>query len=162
MPSWRKVRPTVLATLERSESTSRWFSGKDVRPSALVLHFRRIRRSLDDLFNGKPCCLKVTLDFGRLKKEKIHRDPMTPQFFLVSRSFAHVECKEKLPARLYYSRHFPEDRGQKFSGNIHDGVEGDDRSERFIAKVQSHHVSFTEVDVWIQPSSLLQHAGREI
>jgi len=27
-------------------------------------------------FNGN-LRLKVTLDFGRLKKEKIHRDPMT-------------------------------------------------------------------------------------
>jgi hypothetical protein len=87
-------------TRDRLGSMSRWFSGEDVRPSALVLQFRRIRRSLDDLFNGEPCGLKMILDFQWLKEEKIHRDRMTPQFFLVSRSLAHVECKEKLATRL--------------------------------------------------------------
>jgi len=29
------------------------------------------KRSLDDLFNGKPAASRWTLDFGRLKKEKI-------------------------------------------------------------------------------------------
>src|SRR5713101_3632267 len=157
-----KIKASVVPALERSGSTSRWFPGKNVCPSTLVLHFRRIRRSLDDLFNCESHCLKMTLDFRRLKEEKIHRDGMAPQFPLVSSAIAHVECEEKLPARLQDSRHFPKDQGQKFIRNIHDGVESDDASEAFVGEIESHHVALAEDDVRIQPSSLLQHAGREI
>src|SRR3989442_1608856 len=139
-----------------------WFPGNHVCPSALVLHFRRRRRSLDDLFNYESCCLKMTLDFRRLKEEKTHRDRMAPQFLLVSSAIAHVEYEEKLPARLEHSLHLAKHHGQKFIWNIHDGIESDDPGERFIREIQSHHVAFTENDIRVQPSSLLQHAGREI
>src|ERR1700693_1689746 len=92
----KEMRPCIPAL-------TNWFSGKHVCPSALVLHFRRIRRSLDDLFNREPCCLKMTLDFRWLKEEKSHRDWMAPQFLLVSSAIAHVECEEELPARLEHS-----------------------------------------------------------
>src|SRR2546426_1276709 len=106
----KEMRPCIPAL-------TNWFPGKHVCPSALVLHFRRIRRSLDDLFNRESCCLKMTLDFWRLKEEKIHRDGMAPQFLLVSSALAHVECEEKLSARLQDSRHFLKDHGQKFIRN---------------------------------------------
>src|SRR6266550_9091958 len=112
----------------------------------LVLHFR-IRRSLDDLFDYETSCFKAALDFRRLEKEEIHRDRMTPQFLFVSRSVAHVERKEKLPARLQHSSHLAKNRGQKFIRNIDDGIEGDDPGERFIGKVQGHHVALAEDDV---------------
>jgi len=55
---------------------------------------------------------------------------------------------------------FPEDEAE-ILGNIHDGVEGDDRSERFIAKVQSHHVSFTKsMSGFSRPSLLNMPAER--
>src|SRR6266849_10467445 len=117
-----KIRACVVPALERSGSTSRWFPGKNVCPSTLVLHFRRIRRSLDDLFNRESCCLKMTLDFRRLKEEKIHRDWMAPQFLLVSTTIAHVERQEERPARLQHSLHFSKEQGQKFIRNIHNGV----------------------------------------
>jgi hypothetical protein len=104
----------------------------------------------------------MTLDFRRLKEEKIHRDWMAPQFLLVSSAIAHVECEEKLPARLQDSRHFPKDHGQKFIRNIHDGVESGYANKAFVGEIESHHVAFTESDVRVQRSSLLQHAGREI
>jgi hypothetical protein len=157
-----KIKASVVPALERSGSASSWFSGKNVCPSALVLHFWRIRLSLDDFFNRESCCLKMTLDFRRLKEEKIHRDWMAPQFLLVSSAIAHVECEEKLPARLEHSIHFAKYQGQKFIRNIHDGVESDDASEAFVGEIESHHVAFTENDIRVQRSSLLQHAGREI
>src|SRR5712692_9232855 len=87
---------------------------------------------------------------------------MAPQFLLVSTTIAHVECEEKLPARLEHSIHLAKHQGQKFIRNIHDGVESDDASEAFVGEIESHHVAFTENDIRVQPSSLLQHAGREI
>src|SRR6266850_3554205 len=152
MPSW--IRVTVLP-MDRNCSTSSWFSGKNVCPSTLVLDFRWIRRSLDDLSNYEPCRLEKTLDFRWLKEEKIHCDWMAPQFLLVSGTFTHVECEEKVPVRVEHSIHFAKNQGQKFIRTIHDGVEGGDAGEGFVGEIQSHHVALAETDVRVQPSSLL-------
>jgi hypothetical protein len=63
-----------------------WLSGKDVSPAALVLDFRGIRFSLDDLYNCKPGRLQELPDGNCLEKEEIHGDVTTPQLVLETKN----------------------------------------------------------------------------
>lgn len=98
-------------------------SGKDVGPAALVLHFRGMRFSLDDLFNCKPGGLQELLDGNCLEKEEIHGDVTTPQLVLVKDLVAGVKCQQQEPTGLKDSVHFAENQRKKFLWNIHDGIE---------------------------------------
>src|SRR4029077_17396030 len=88
-----------------------WLPCKNVRSSALVLHFRSIRPSLDDLFGGKPRRFYITPDFWWLKEEEIHRNRPPPQLIFVKDFVAGVKRQQQHPARLQYSRHFPKHQG---------------------------------------------------
>src|SRR6266550_4157209 len=95
-------------------SNDKRLPGKNVRSPALVFEFGRIRFTLDYFLNCETCRLDVSPDLRGLKKEKVHRYRMTPQFLFMSCTNAHVEGEEKRAARLQHSVHFAQHYGQQF------------------------------------------------
>jgi hypothetical protein len=83
-----------FATIDRdkSQALKMRFSGKDKRPSALVLDFG-VRIPLYDLFNYKPRKLEIAPDFRRPKNEKTHRNGLASQLALVRDFIAIVKSK---------------------------------------------------------------------
>src|ERR1700728_5126117 len=73
-----------------------------------------------------------------------------------------MKCKQQQPARLQHSSHFTKYRKQRFFGKVNDGIKCRDPSKCSIGKVQRHHVSFPEGNVWIELPGLLQHSRRKI
>jgi hypothetical protein len=81
---------------------------------------------------------------------------------LVKNFVAAMKGKQQQPARLQYSQHLAKDRGQRFSGNVDDGIERRDPGKRSIRKIQRQHVALPERNVRVQSPCLLQRSRRKI
>src|SRR6266481_912645 len=88
-----------------------WFPRKNIRPSALILYFRRVRLPLDDLFNAKPRNFYALSDCPWLKKQEIHRDRPPTQLLLLKNLITRVKGKQQQPTWFQYSGHFPKHQG---------------------------------------------------
>jgi len=137
------------------------FSGKDICSSAGILDIG-IWFPFDYFFDREAGGFEAELDLCRLKKQKIHGDFLSPQFFFSNNLIPGVKPKQQEAIGAQDPVDFLEHHGQRLPGNVYDGIEGGDPRERFVREVEGQHVPFAKGNAGIEPSSLLHHARGEV